>query len=192
MTTTVNKTYEQVTMNNLQAMGKKAAYIAMRTISRQSGSTEMQQLELSVLAYPNSNNQDTSDIIQEAILSLIENMDNKDNFILAVKAVCNYIYRQKRRYSKPGILYIDNPETGEIENTNSGITHMLNHIEHNDIIDNIVKVLSPTQIKVLKFLAFGYSNVQISEKLNISDKTISVHVSRIREKARTLYPDFTL
>lgn len=192
MTTTVNKTYEQVTMNNLQDMGKKAAYIALRTICRSSGSVEMQKIEQSILVYPIIINQDVSDVIQEAILSLLENMDNENNFMLAVKAVCNYVYRQKRRYSKPSILYIDNAETGEIENTNKGITHMLNHIEHNDIIDNIVKVLSPTQIKVLKLLAFGYSNVQISEKLNISDKTVSVHVSRIREKARTLYPDFTL
>ncbi|WP_404342329.1 LuxR C-terminal-related transcriptional regulator [Pseudoalteromonas mariniglutinosa] len=64
---------------------------------------------------------------------------------------------------------------------------LLNHVKKLLEISSIVQSsriesLTPTQYKVLKLIAQGFSNKQIAGVLGIAEKTVKVHVSMIFEK----------
>lgn len=53
----------------------------------------------------------------------------------------------------------------------------------------IAATLTPTQITVLRYLAKGWSTRQIADRMGRHRKTIDEHITAIRRKAATLYPD---
>lgn len=171
-------------------VAKKAAYVAMRTMAIKSGDSRMQKLQLEIPHYPNCSH-DAQDIVSEAMLQYLEAeaVESENAFIESVKAVHRYVYAQKQKQADNKHIWIDDPKTGDVENVNNCIYRLINSIYANDIINAISVILSPTQRKVLKFMAYGYTNITIAKKLNISDKTVSVHITRIRAKALELYPE---
>lgn len=56
-------------------------------------------------------------------------------------------------------------------------------------IKAITAALTPTQVSVLRYMAKGYSLRQIADQMKRSAPTIQVHINKIREKAKALYPD---
>lgn len=58
-----------------------------------------------------------------------------------------------------------------------------------DIIDSITATLTPTQKKVLSYMAKGYSERQIAETMRRGKTTIHEHINFIRKKANTMYPN---
>lgn len=147
-----------------------------------------------------SQSSDTDDLVNEAALALLENMDNENAFQLACKAVRQYVYAQSNNRGQYKHMYIEDytgtNENGEpitdIIDVNNGISALLKRIDNQSIISSIVSALSPTQKRILHYISLGYTNITISKRLGISDKTVSVHIARIRAKARELYPDFAI
>ena len=86
-------------------------------------------------------------------------------------------------------LYIDDPNTGDIINVNNEINNLINKMDNNDIINNITALLTPTQKKILKYIAYGYTNITIAKKLNLNKSTITRHIQAIQKKALVLYPN---
>lgn len=186
VTTTNNN---QQSPENILELAKKAAYVALRTMSIKSGDPNMQKLQLSIPHYPDCNS-DAQDIVSAAALAYLEaEADGSENaFLDAVRAVHRYVYGQKQKQADNKHIWIDDPETGEIENVNNNIHRLLNCIYTDEVINTISAALSPTQRKILKYMAYGYTNITIAKRLTISDKTVSVHVARIRAKAKELFP----
>jgi DNA-binding NarL/FixJ family response regulator len=46
-------------------------------------------------------------------------------------------------------------------------------------------VLSPRQREVLNYLALGYTNKQIAHQLNLSRRTVNLHIAAIKQKLET-------
>jgi len=116
-------------------------------------------------------------------------LENIDNFIAEKKS------QAKKSYNDTN-MYIHDKEhsytsgNGEIENVNNEITKLLKGITDNDTITEIVNALkSPQQKQVLKYMAFGYSNSGIAEKMGISKPRVSQHIDRIRAIGYQLNPN---
>jgi len=110
---------------------------------------------------------------------------NIENFIAAEKS------RAKRRYNDTNI-YIHDYEysNGDIVNVNDEITMLLKGITENEIIAEIVNALkTPQQRQVLKYMATGYSNVKIAEKMGISKPRVTQHIKHIRTIGYQLNPN---
>lgn len=186
----MNTTTKTESMNpeSILELAKKAAYVALRTMAIKSGDPNMQKLQLAIPHYPDCDH-DAQDIVSQAALLLLESQDKDNAFIEAVKGIHRYVYAQKRKKADQGKLWIDDPETGELENVNNSIHRLINCIYADEVINSISALLSPTQRKILKYVAYGYDYITIAKRINISENTIKVHMHRIREKALTLYPN---
>lgn len=194
-TTNTNKPnpneHEPITMDNVYTVAKKAAYHTLKLLESKSANETIRNL-INGFAHLDTETAGTNDLINTAVVALLENMDDPNAFPLACKAVRQYVYNQSTKRADTKHLYIDDPNTGDIVNVNNDINHLINRLDNQSIISDITAQLSPTQRKVLKYIAYGYTNVTIAKRLNISDKTVSVHISRIRAKASELYPNFTI
>lgn len=93
--------------------------------------------------------------------------------IISVNGEINRILAPDERYTPD----IDDTTAPEITNA------------QRQAIKAITATLTPTQINVLRYMAKGYSLRQIAEKTKRTAPTIQVHINKIREKARTLYPE---
>lgn len=186
-TTLTNSNFEN---GNILDLAKKAAYVALRTMSMKSGDPNMQKLQLAIPHYPDCT-ADAQDIVSAAALAYLEAeaAESANAFLDAVRAVHRYVYGQKQKQADNKHIWIDDPNTGEIENVNNNIHRLINCVYTDEVINTISAALSPTQRKILKYMAYGYTNITIAKRLNISEKTVSVHVARIRAKAKELYPD---
>lgn len=100
-------------------------------------------------------------------------IEDVDGDIISVNSKINRILSPSERYS-PISDEIDSPD-----NTDS----------YNAMIKEITATLTPTQIRVLKYLAKGYSERQIAAEMHRHHSTINQHVKLIRKKAVDLYPD---
>lgn len=90
------------------------------------------------------------------------------------------VYGEVNRILAPGERYTP---IDEDENT-ADIT-----AEHRRIIHTITATLTPTQIKVLSYMARGYSNHQIADAMHRDRKTIIEHIRKIQAKAQDLFPN---
>ena len=100
-------------------------------------------------------------------------IEDVDGEIISVNGTINRILSPSERYS-PVSDEIDSPD-----NTDN----------YNAMIKEIIATLTPTQIRILKYLAKGYSQRQIAEVTKRSLGTISDHIRLIRKKAVDLYPN---
>jgi DNA-binding CsgD family transcriptional regulator len=55
-------------------------------------------------------------------------------------------------------------------------------IEHNEKTHNSDKIVSEREVEVLKWVAYGLTNVQIARRLFISENTVKVHLKNIFTK----------
>jgi RNA polymerase sigma factor (sigma-70 family) len=196
-TTNTTTSHEPITLENVQSVAAKAAYHTLKLLEAKSASDTIREL-LNGFTHLDTETVGTNDLIQTAIVSLLENMDNENAFKLACRSVRQYIYAQSNNRGQYKHMYIadynnlDEDGNPDIEDVNNGISALLKRLDNTSVISTIVAQLSPTQRKVLHYISLGYTNITISKRLGISDKTVSVHVARIRAKARELYPDFTI
>ena len=100
-------------------------------------------------------------------------IEDVDGEIISVNGTINRILSPSECYS---------PVSDEIDSPDNTVTH-------NAIIKEIIATLTPTQIRVLKYLAKGYSQRQIASVTKRSVSTINEHIKLIRKKAIALYPD---
>ena len=183
------KKHEKVTLENVYNMATKAAYCTVKLIDSKSGTPMTKNLLMGFIDLEHS--QDSCDLVQEAAAAMIENIDHSDVFLLGCKAVNNYIYRQKQNRGKYKHIYVDNPETGEIEDVNDTISKIVDKVGYSEVIDNICAILSTHQTKVLKLMGIGYPITVIAKKMNVNKQTIIKHIERIRQKAKMIYPNST-
>jgi len=61
-------------------------------------------------------------------------------------------------------------------------THILNSLKEQPARVNAEKILSSREIEILKLLGEGLVQKEISQRLNISNNTVSTHIRRIYEK----------
>lgn len=137
----------------------------------------------------------------------------EDSFLSAVRAVHRYIYQQdsntatriRRKYDSNGNLlaindyqYIKYPHlyidayTGEdsegaptfdIVDVNDELSKHMQQLYSNELINAILEILSPTQKRVLHYLAMGYTYETIGKRLNITYDGVRYHIKQIRQKA---------
>lgn len=152
---------------------------------------------------------DVKDCLSVAQLAIIEAIANGEN--IADQYHCAYLALNKHLRDNRQInlsvtaqrtVYIEDVD-GEIISVNGTINRILSPNEryapipddpdntdsHNAMIKEITTTLTPTQIKVLKYLAKGYSERQIAEITKRSKTAIHKHITLIRKKAVNLYPD---
>jgi RNA polymerase sigma factor (sigma-70 family) len=198
-TTNTTNTHEKITFENVQSIASKAVYHTLKLLESKSASSTIREL-LNGFAHLDTETVGTNDLIQTAVVALLENMDNENAFQLACKAVRQYVYMQSSNRGQYKHMYIEDytgtNDNGEpitdIVDVNNGISALLKRIDDQSIISSIISALSPTQKRILHYISLGYTNITISKRLGISAKTVSVHIARIRAKARELYPDFTI
>lgn len=91
------------------------------------------------------------------------------------------VYGEVNRILAPGERYtpIDNEDEDNPDTT----------AEQRRIIHTITATLTPTQIKVLSYMARGYSNHQIADAMHRDRKTIIEHIRKIQAKAQDLSPN---
>lgn len=152
---------------------------------------------------------DCLSVAQLAIIEAIANGENiADQYHKAYLALNKYL-RDNRQINlsvtAQRTVYIEDVD-GEIVSVNGKINRILSPSEryspisdeiddpthtdsYNAIIKEITSTLTPTQIRVLKYLAKGYSQRQIASVTKRSVSTINEHIKLIRKKAIALYPD---
>lgn len=183
-----------ITLENLETNAKKASYVSLRTMHKNSGENKFYLMMQAIISNDTSNG-DAMDVLQVAYLSLLENMDDiENNFKLACKAIHKYIYSLNAVHGKYKTLYINDYENsnGDIVNVNNEISHLINGLVMQDQITNITTLLSKTQNTILKYIAYGYTNIQIAKKLNCTKQNISNNISKIKAKIESLYPELVI
>lgn len=101
-------------------------------------------------------------------------IEDIDGNIINVYGEVNRILAPSERYTP-----IDSEDTGDPNTT----------AEQRRIIHTITATLTPTQIKVLSYIARGYSNHQIADAMHRDRKTIIEHIRKIQAKAQDLFPN---
>lgn len=158
---------------------------------------------------------DVLDCIQVAIVELIESiskgLDIEQQYKNAYKALNKHLYdsatiRLDRTAQRT--IYIEDIE-GDIISTNDEIAKILEPgspytgdihlfgfaddmatvVQHRRIINTVALQLKSKQKIVLKHMAKGNSVRQIAEKMNRAVSTTQEHITKIREKAKELYPN---
>ena len=90
------------------------------------------------------------------------------------------VYGEVNRILAPGERYTPIDEDENTADTTA---------EQRRIIHTITATLTPTQIKVLSYMARGYSNHQIADAMHRDRKTIIEHIRKIQAKAQDLFPN---
>lgn len=181
-------------------------------IAREGGSLQYQlynecRRPLSEIDDPN-----VLDCISVARLALLEGIENGDpideQYHRAYLALNKYLRNSKQinlSATAQRTLYIEDIN-GDIINISSGINAIVNFKEYaptainfeidrdkltyySEIIIAISGTLTPTQRKVLIFLAKGYSERKIAEVMHRGKTTIHEHITIIRKKAADLFPN---
>jgi transposase len=90
----------------------------------------------------------------------------------------------------PRKLYIEDTLDENGENgiysqicVNSEIDRLLEKSGENELINSFLKEITPRQAQILKYRSYGWQDLAIAEKVGCSMKTVSGHMSRIREVA---------
>lgn len=156
---------------------------------------------------------DVLDCISEAQCALIEalaNGDSLDEQYHRAYLQLNTFLRKNRQINlsqtAQRTIYIEDIN-GEIVNVYGAINRILAEGEkyipvdldegedpdtlakQRHIIHDITAVLTPAQIKVLSYMAKGYSERQIAEAMNRGKTTIHEHITFIKNKAVQLFPN---
>lgn len=48
---------------------------------------------------------------------------------------------------------------------------------------NLLRILTPREREICRLLAYGYTNRQVAEQLNISERTVETHRANLTAKA---------
>jgi|GEM_PF-5639887 len=121
-----------------------------------------------------------TDIIVEKSITA----DNVDGFIAEEKT------RAQTSYTSTNIYIHDHEKAnGDIVNVNDELSKLFKNMAFDEVLGNIRKNLTPSQLKVLYHMALGRPNNVIAVKMGISKPRVSQHISRIHEIANTLYPN---
>lgn len=162
---------------------------------------------------PNTQNQDIKDLKQTCLLSIIESLaNNTDTNKIIKKAyndVNNYLYHQRSiRISNKSYDYsIEELEENGVHlvNIRKGIAQFFKEDTYNmyeletdnqtrlnqqKLILKVLRELTPLQKTIAKLLALGYSQVQISKKINRCRATIQEHIKYIKKKANQIKENF--
>lgn len=181
-------------------------------IAREGGSLQYQLYNACRLPLSEIDDPNVLDCISVARLALIEGVKNGDpidqQYHRAYLSLNKYLRDNKQinlSATAQRTLYIEDIN-GDIVNISSGINAIINLKEYaptainfeidrdkltyySEIIIAISKALTPTQRKVLIFLAKGYSERKIAEVMHRGKTTIHEHITIIRKKAADLYPN---
>lgn len=150
------------------------------------------------------------DMISHVQLSFCESIDSgepiENQYKNAYRDLNSYLYENKQinlSVTAQRTVYIEDIK-GDIISVNRQISKIINtndkyiptveedtdsiQVITDEIINSITALLTPTQKTVLKYMTYNYSIRQIAEHMNRKAPTIQVHINKIREKAKTLYP----
>lgn len=198
-----NQNQNQITnADNIMKEAQKIAYCTVRTLYRGTGSNKNNPeknkgsndykyyLIMQAIRNNDKSNDIAQDLIQLACLTLLEyqDEDERERTLKTYRELHKYIYSLRAIRGNIKTLYIED-EKGEIINVSTEINNLINGTIAHDIINNIIKILTPTQKKVLAYMARGYYQLTIARKLNISIQTVNKHKQAIYKKARALYPN---
>lgn len=184
-----------------EAITEAATEIVKRTtanmISREGG--EIQYRLYNAIRTPHPTDPDIMDCLGVVNLALWENKDEETEtaYKIAYKALNAHLYNSRQiRLSVTAMrtIYIEDID-GDIINVDDNINCILapheKYIPNNHnvvtrpekrLLQNIIPLLTPMQLTVLKYLACGYSQRQTAKKLGRNYTTINEHVKLIREK----------
>lgn len=161
---------------------------------------------------PNIDNPDVLDMLGVARLALIESIASGDdigeqyhNAYLAINRHLRASRQINLSVTAQRTVYLEDVN-GDIVSVNGTIGHILKdgerytpvaewddndrQAEYRDVITAITAMLTPTQKKVLAYMAKGYSNHQIANVMKRDRKTVIEHVHKIRKAANDLFPEF--
>lgn len=200
---------------NADALQQAALTIVKRTtanmVTKQGG--RLQYELYNACRVPNINNTDIDDMLSVAQLALCEAVangkDTPEQYAYAYQMLQKYLYSVKAVDTQAQSKRCCNLESMGYDiavDIDGNINRVLSIADDNyyynadntdDIItDDIITalqsvfdILTPTQQKVYKCLADGMSERQIASKMNRGKTTIHEHITIIRTKATTLYPD---
>jgi len=204
-TTKKNQNQNQNLTTNTDSViqqAQKIAYCTIRTLYRGTGNNKNNPeknkgsndfkyyLIMQAIRNNDKSNDIAQDLIQLACLTLLEyqDVDEKERTLKTYRELHKYIYSLRAIRGNIKTIYIEDSE-GEVINISTEINNLINGIISHDIINNIIQILTPTQKKVLAYMARGYHQITIAKKLNISVQTVNKHKQTIYKKARTLYPN---
>lgn len=132
------------------------------------------------------------DVVQEATLSLytaVKDYDaSKSSFAtfatLCVKrAVISVLKGMKRKKNIPDDLLLS-IETAEIADENSPEKIFFEREDYKNLTDSIKLELSALEYEVLQLYLSGEKYIDISKKLNITEKSVDNSLARIRKKLK--------
>lgn len=186
----VKKVYPPITEENIMEIAGKAAYRTVTNQFKLSPSKSLIKL-LNGFAYIQDPHSDTADLKQEAATALWEHRDEPKAFIDACNAVRCYIYHQYEKKSRQIINSTDNDgKDDELTNVKDERICIEAETANKEMIENIYNALkSPEQRKIFQYKKLGVRNKEIAEKIGITPARVSQHFTRIREIARSMYPN---
>ena len=196
------------TLENADSIQQAALQIVKRTTANMisKGGGDIQYRLYNGCRVAHIDDPDVLDCISVTTLALIENNngDIDNTYRQAYLALNRHLYASRQIYlsvTAMRTIYIEDID-GDIVNVTKGINTIIKQgqgiyisddtdddtDELTDVIIDIVKDFTPTQKRILKYLAQGYSISQVADKMNRHRKTIYEHRDAIQRKALAKFP----
>ena len=138
------------------------------------------------------NKEDAEAVVQEVFLNLWQDRDKLKrikNLNAWIFVICFNIIRKHFRRLAREHEHLKQYANSILINDNTTVTH----IEYYDLLDHVEKIigqLPPRQKTIFQLsIKLGLSNIQISDKLNISKKTVENQLSSARNYIRKALKD---
>lgn len=144
------------------------------------------------LGYANDRDQ-AKDILQDGFIKIFASIENYNNNGSLEGWVRRIIVNTAIDYYRKSIKQLNNVDIEEAENMD-GETSILENIYEKELLSLIQKLPEGSRIIFNLFVIEGYSHLEISELLNISQGTSKSQFSRARlllkEMIRQTHPDY--
>ena len=121
-----------------------------------------------------------TDIIVEKSITA----DNVEGFIAEEKTRAQTSYTSTNMY-----IHDYEKANGDIVNVNDELSKLFKNMAFDEVLGNIRKNLTPSQLKVLYHMALGRPNNVIAAKMGLAKQTVQTHIDRIKAKVAVLYPN---